>query len=75
MLLITKVISLTDDHLKDTGEVWSDHRRFEGWRRVIPFLEYYCNDVISNVSLSLHLPESNEQRETHDEEQLAVTVG
>lgn len=44
-------------HVKDTGEVWSDHRRLEGWRGIIAFLEYYGNNVISNVPLSLHLTE------------------
>lgn len=55
-------------HVKDTGEVRSDHRRFEGRRCVIPFLEYYGNNVISNVSLSLHLPERGQRKQ--DEEKL-----
>lgn len=49
---------------KDTGEVRSDHRRFEGRRGVIPFLEHDGNDVIPNVSLSLHLPERKDRQQT-----------
>ena len=49
---------------KDTSEVRSDHRRLEGRRRVVPFLEYYGDDVVSDVPLSFHLPERTISEET-----------
>lgn len=58
-------------HVKDTGEVRSDHRRFEGRRCIIPFLEYYGNNVISYVPFSLHLPERTDERHKKMKEQTA----
>ena len=54
---------------KDTSEVRSDHRRLEGRRRVVPFLEYYGDDVVSDVPLSFHLPERTDQRRHKEEEE------